>query len=446
MDGVLYAAVAKNQANGFGDFWYPMFAETWNKHGVNTFYEHPPLGFGIQAFFYKIFGNGIGVERFYSFLTAIGTAWLIHLNWKVIVGKDSPLVSFSWLAILFWIIIPVCFWSFQNNMLENTMGIFILASSYFCFKFYFEKDNYLYLILGSGFIFLATFCKGVPGLFPLAIPFLYWISHRKITFVNIIHHTVLLTLSVVAIYLLCMIYEPARESLTFYFENRLMGRIDSDPTVNSRFYILWRLVQELLPPVILSTLIFLFVKIRNAETAPKNKNTNNVILLLLVGFSGTLPLMLTMVQKGFYMVHALPFFGLGLGLIIAPYFSVFYNKINTNSISYKIFNYFSIALLVGGIIFSTFQMGKTKRDHEMLHDVYLLKNILPKKAFVSVDKSIARDWNLKVYLMRNSEISVNNKLEEAYFLIEKKKENFQLDGYRKLEKGMAKYNLWEKIE
>ena len=269
MDGVLYAAVAKNQANGFGDFWFPMFAETWNKHGVNTFHEHPPLVFGIQAVFFKVLGNGIWVERFYSFLTAIGTTWLVHLNWKVIVGKDSKLVPFSWLAILLWIIIPVVFWSFQNNMHENTMGLFILASTYFCFKFYFEKPNYQYLIWSSVFIFLATFCKGVPGLFPIAIPFLYWISHRKITFVNVILHTSLLAFGVILIYLLFMVHEPARESLSFYFENRLMGRIDSDPTVSSRFYILNRLIQELLPPIILSTLVLLFF---NLKTIPLSVN------------------------------------------------------------------------------------------------------------------------------------------------------------------------------
>lgn len=444
MDGVLYAAVAKNQANGFGSFWFPMFADTWNKHGVHTFHEHPPLALGIQALFFKIFGNGIWVERFYTFLMAIGTAWLIHLNWKIIVRKSPQLISFSWLPILLWIIIPVAFWSFQNNMLENTMGLFVLGSTYFCFKFYFEKQNYQFLVWSSIFIFLATFCKGVPALFPIAIPFLYWISHRKIKFVNVIQHTVLLTSVLFFIYVLLLFYEPARESLIFYFENRLMGRIDSDPTVKSRFYILGRLIQELLPPLILAVLIFLFAKIKSKYFEPNREHQKNAILLLLIGFSGTLPLMLTMVQKGFYMVHALPYFGLGLALIIAPLLTGFLNKTNTKSNSLKFFHYFSIALLSGGILFSIFQIKKTKRDNDMLHDVYLLKSVLPKNTFVSVDKSIALDWNLKVYLMRNSEISVNNKLEEDYFLIEKKKENFTLNGFQKKEVGLLRYDLFIK--
>ena len=130
MDGVLYTAVAKNQAEGFGSFWYPIFADTWNKHGVHTFHEHPPLVFGIQSLFFKIFGTSIYVERFYSLLSAIITAWLIHINWKALFQNQKHLIKFSWLPILFWIIIPICFWSFQNNMQENTMGIFTLCLLY----------------------------------------------------------------------------------------------------------------------------------------------------------------------------------------------------------------------------------------------------------------------------------------------------------------------------
>ncbi|MGK0366790.1 MAG: 4-amino-4-deoxy-L-arabinose transferase-like glycosyltransferase, partial [Saprospiraceae bacterium] len=91
MDGVLYAAVAKNQAEGFGSFWQPIFTDTWNKHGVHTFHEHPPLVFGIQSLFFKILGTSIYVERFYSFLTAFFTAWLIHLNWKIIFQNQKNL-------------------------------------------------------------------------------------------------------------------------------------------------------------------------------------------------------------------------------------------------------------------------------------------------------------------------------------------------------------------
>lgn len=441
MDGVLYATVAKNQAEGFGSFWYPIFADTWNKHGVPTFHEHPPLVFGIQSLFFKIFGTSIYVERFYSFLTAFLTAWLIHLNWKILFQNQKELSNFSWLPILFWIIIPVCFWSFQNNMHENTMGVFTLASTYFLLKFYFQKPKNRYLIIGGIFIFLASFCKGVPGIFPLAFPFLIWISHRNISFVNVIHHTLLLCLIAFGIYALLMVHEPARESLIFYFENRLLDRIDSDPTVGNRFYIVGRLFQELLPPLILGVLIVFFSKLKTNTITFNNLDLKNGLLFFLLGFAGTLPLLLTLVQKGFYMVHALPYFGIGIALIIVPNLTIFFKKQSTEIINNKTFTILSSMLLIGAILFSSLQFGKSKRDENMLHDVYLLKNILPAKAHITLEKSIHQDWGLKVYLMRNSKISTSNTKTYPYFLVEKKKKNFTLEGFQKMETELKRYDL-----
>ncbi|MFK8006886.1 MAG: ArnT family glycosyltransferase [Saprospiraceae bacterium] len=441
MDGVLYAAVAKNQAEGFGNFWQPIFANTWNKHNVHTFHEHPPLVFGIQSLFFKIFGASIYVERFYSFLTAIFTVFLIHLNWKIIFQDQKELIKFSWLPILLWIIIPVCFWSFQNNMHENTMGIFTLISTYFLLKFYFQKQQSTLLILAGSFIFLASFSKGVPGFFPLAFPFLIWISHRKNKFVNIIHHTSLLGFSTFLCYAILMLYEPAKENLSFYFENRLMGRIDSDPTVGNRFYILGRLFQELLPPLILGGLILLFSKLKSNVITFKNTSLKNALLFFLLGFAGTLPLLLTMVQKGFYMVHALPYFGIGIAIIITPSLTPFFKNQPTKNKYNNTFTIISSLLLVGAILFSSLQFGKTKRDEDMLHDVYLLKNILPEKAHITLEKSIHQDWGLKVYLMRNGNFSTSNTINYPYFLVEKKKKNFMLEGYKKMKVGLKRYEL-----
>jgi 4-amino-4-deoxy-L-arabinose transferase-like glycosyltransferase len=441
MDGVLYAAVAKNQAEGFGSFWQPIFADTWNKHGVHTFHEHPPLVFGIQSLFFKILGTSIYVERFYSFLTAFFTAWLIHLNWKIIFQNQKNLIKFSWLPILFWIIIPVCFWSFQNNMHENTMGIFTLLSTYFLLKFYFQKQQNIFIILAGGFIFLASFAKGVPGFFPLAFPFLIWTSHRKSSFVNVIHHTSLLGFSTFLFYAILVLHEPAKESLSFYFENRLMGRIDSDPTVGNRFYIVERLFQELLPPLILGGLILLFSKLKSKAITFKTIDSKSGLLFLLLGFAGTLPLLLTMVQKGFYMVHALPYFGIAIAVFIAPNLEVFFQNYSERKKYNNTFTITTSILLIGVIIFASLQIGETKRDEDMLHDVYLLKNILPENAHVTIEKSIQQDWGLKVYLMRNSEISTSNTISYPYFLVEKKKKNFTLEGYKKIKTELKRYDI-----
>ena len=53
IDGVTYASISKNLANGLGDFWHLHYTQTL----YNQFFEHPPLAFGMQASFFKLFGE-----------------------------------------------------------------------------------------------------------------------------------------------------------------------------------------------------------------------------------------------------------------------------------------------------------------------------------------------------------------------------------------------------
>jgi len=125
MDGLYYAAISKNLANGLGDFWY--LHHTDFSHPI--FREHPPLAMGLQSIFFSIFGDSIYIERFYSLLTFIVTGFFIHLIWKEVIGKKYSL--YSWLVLFFWAIIPLNSWACSNNILENTMNIFVASSVFF---------------------------------------------------------------------------------------------------------------------------------------------------------------------------------------------------------------------------------------------------------------------------------------------------------------------------
>lgn len=82
MDGVLYAIVSNNLANSQGTLWH------LNMQPVDpVFYAHPPLGFLMQSVLYKFFGNSILIERVYSILTFIITAFIIVKIWNSIVLK-----------------------------------------------------------------------------------------------------------------------------------------------------------------------------------------------------------------------------------------------------------------------------------------------------------------------------------------------------------------------
>ena len=176
MDAMLYTSVSHNLSLGIGTFWFPQFS-VHNLAGLSSFHEQPPLIFGFQAIFFKILGDSLYVERFYTFLTLCITAFIIQLLWKEIYKNDQKLKRLGWLPIILWITIPVCFWSYSNNMHENSMGIFTLSAVLFIFKSFDTDKAHLKLYLRAGFfIFLATLSKGLPGFFPCTalVKYLPW--------------------------------------------------------------------------------------------------------------------------------------------------------------------------------------------------------------------------------------------------------------------------------
>ena len=167
MDGMLYSAVAHNLANGYGSFWFPRFSEM-NVAGLETFHEHPPLIFGLQAIWFEFFGSAFWVERTYSLLMAIITAGLIVLTWRSWM-QDRSEKSLVWLPLLLWIIMPTVHWCYHNNMMETTMAVFTTAAVLFSVKAR-ERMFWPGHLLAGLMVFFAVMAKGIPGLFPIAAP------------------------------------------------------------------------------------------------------------------------------------------------------------------------------------------------------------------------------------------------------------------------------------
>jgi len=448
MDGMLYTSVAHNLANGIGTFWEPFFSTSWEMSGVNTFHEHPPLVFGIQSIFFKIFGSSIYVERGYVLLTAIATAYMIHRIWKLIYVENLQLQKMSWLPILFWITIPVCFWSYQNNMQENTMGLFCSIAIYFGIQFCrADAMNWSQLLICGNFIFLSAFSKGVPGLFPLACVGIYWMTHFNFSIIKMIVSTLLLVL--IPVIIIAIIYysnESAASSLSFYFNSRLMGRVEAAPTVDSRFYIVGRLISELLGIIIITSLLGLFQQLKK----PIIEHTiqwKDAFCFLLIGISAAIPLALTMVQKGFYMVPAFPYLAIGFSILIAPLIVDFISKINTKKVAFKSLNFISIVLLISVFIFTSTQFGKRKRDNDLLSDVYEIGKIIPTHSTIGTSQNIWNNWSLHTYLVRHYFISLEKQTSNHTFLLLKKANRpKEFSNYKKLKASLNQFDLFQKIE
>ncbi len=84
-DGLLYASISRNLAEGFGDYWSPRFSDTF----LATFAEHPPLQLWLGAFAFRLFGDDIHVEKAYSLATFIATSAAMLLIWRRATSRCS---------------------------------------------------------------------------------------------------------------------------------------------------------------------------------------------------------------------------------------------------------------------------------------------------------------------------------------------------------------------
>ena len=100
MDGLYYAAIARNLSEGVGSFW----ALHLTNCSFPVFNEHPPLAIWLQSLMFYCIGDNLFIERIYSLSTFIVTGFIIHLIWKEI--TNIKLQHLSWVPLFLWIIIP----------------------------------------------------------------------------------------------------------------------------------------------------------------------------------------------------------------------------------------------------------------------------------------------------------------------------------------------------
>ncbi|MFK8104083.1 MAG: hypothetical protein AB8G15_16235, partial [Saprospiraceae bacterium] len=328
-----------------------------------------------------------------------------------------------------------------NNMQENTMGIFTLAAVYFAIQSLHQNRGIPAVILAGVFIFLASFSKGIPGFFPLATLGIYGLVFREVSFRKIIGYSLILIAVPVVIYAALLLHDSARESLDLYLNARVLKRIGSAPTVDSRFYILGKLFMELLPAMLLTGLLWLLFYFKKM---PKigNPNYKMALVYALIGLSAAAPMMLTLVQKGFYIVPCFPFFGISFALLIAPYLAHWTAQLQIQSVGFKWSKRGAWILLLASMIFAATQVGKASRDEAMLHDVYLMGEVIPAHSAISVSKSLATDWSVHMYFMRHFYISLDKNVGRDFFLQEKTSQKIAPSGFKLVNLASQKYDLF----
>lgn len=437
MDGLMYGTIAHNLANGIGTFWNPSFSTSF----MTSFHEHPPLVFGLHSLLFRLMGDGFYIERIYSLLCALVTAWLIVKLWR----KAAPLElrELYALPVLFWIIVPKCFWSFQNNMLENTMGAFALASVLMIWNSLDASGlrRHLYMLLAGVMMLLGFLSKGFPALFPLALYVCYGIVFRqKFPLGRMMGHSMLLLVyTLLPAVLLFGLVPAARDNISGYLVQQVVGSLAGEKVVVERWYILTVLAQELLG-MMLITAVLRWVVGRRWRTRPEKKPTDRTARFwLLVAASASLPIMVSPKQLSFYMVPSVPFFAMAFAFLAAPVVKVLLDGMSARAT--KIWTGFSLALLATSLTLCIIQAGTFARSESMIRDVDAIAEVVKPRATVILAKSLHEEWSLMSYFQRRHYISLNMSGESLPYMLTRSGE-MAPDGYERVWLS-DQFELWE---
>ena len=440
MDATQYTAVGKNLAEGLGSFWKPYFTNNFYYETTDfLFNEQPPLGFGIYAVFFKVFGDSLYVERFYILIIYLINILLIAKIWALLLPSK---IKYALISIFIYTIFPIIFWTYQHNMLENSMTTFILAATFFGIKaIHNSAHGALFSALTGLMLFLAFMVKGVPSLFPLSLFFLYWLSNKNgLSNLRMLTYTAITFISLGICFGTLFLFEESRVSMVFYLKERLLSRIENAPTVDNRFYILYDFLQNLIIPAILTVFALWRTRVQKLKT----HNLRTALFLFSLGLSGILPIMLTKVQRGFYISPAYPFIALALAIIMLPALESMRGRVSEKREA--LFKGIGIVLFVGVIAVTITLAGKPKRDKALLEDVYKIGETIGAGHILTCSIPFKmEDWASISYFMRYYQIEFDAQIidypanrERRYALFRKEEEipkglvpmNIELNLYR----------------
>ncbi len=434
MDGLMYATVSRNLAEGEGSFWALKFSDVY----LNSFHEHPPLAYGLQSICYSVFGDSIYVDRLYSWVMCLLSAWVIILIWKKITIEKYH--SYAWFPLLLWVVMPLTTWGAVNNMLENTMLFFVLWCVYFIIKNVQERKVF-FLLAASFSLAAAFFSKGFTGLFPLSFPFFIFCFKKDYPLNRAFIDTLLLLLFCTLIFSAVLILqEDSWNSLLAYYETQVLNSLANVQTVETRFFILGKLFTESLIPLA----IIIILAIINRKQKKESNSNEWLFILLCLGLSGVLPIMLSLKQNGHYLLTTLPLFAMVLALLALPSLSALIDKIQWTEKKAKLFLYFSIVVLIVSLSLVFVQKGEYSRDEQLIADIKQLKEILPSKTICSTSISDFNNWGMQAYLYRYHHISldIQQPSTQKYFLTEGSKAC--PEGYSAVSSPLKRLRLFQK--
>lgn len=399
MDGLIYADIARNMSEGLGTFWKPHFTQTF----LPEFYEHPPLALGLQSLFFSVLGDTIYTERLYALTTYIIIGYTTVLIWESLTSEKKH----GWIPVFLWLTTAGVTWALTNNLLENTMSIFVNLSVLF-YLWSTKKNLIFWLFLSGTALSLGVLTKGFVCLYIWGVPFFFWAFRRNTSFTKTIISTISLILfTVLPIALLFLMSDSARNNMLSYLDIQVRRSIQNVQTVDTRFAIIGEFLESASIPLVIVAVFVIIAKALKLEKSLFTKNLRGFLMFTTITLSGVLPIMISLKQRDFYILTVYPLFSIGLAYYIYPIIKPVLANINYESRGFKVFKVLTIGMTLTSTILCFNTKNKLGRDKEMIQDSKAVINIVGENEVIGICPSIHSNWSLHGYFSRYGNVSLN---------------------------------------
>ncbi len=351
---------------------------------------------------FRIFGDSLLVERFYSLGAFLITGYLIILIWEEVTGEKKT----GWIPLFFWILFPLVSWAAASNLLDNTLGIFTTLAILLILKSSSCKKP-VYLVIAGLALSAGLLTKGPFALFPWVLPILLEFTQPFSLLKKAVKKSLILVFStLLPLVILIAISVEARDSLYAYWVEQMVGSFAGVTTVSSRLYILLKLILELLLPLSAAGLtVWIFRQRINQEKI--RKCLKPTLLLMLLGLCGVLPIMISMKQSSFYMLAALPAFALMIALPVWALLQDQLMRLNSRQPGARVFRYATILILAVSLVLPPVSAHHNRRDQKELAMIHDFSTVIPPGSTIRINPLLFTDWSLHSYFARHSRISLD---------------------------------------
>jgi hypothetical protein len=197
------------------------------------------------------------------------------------------------------------------------------------------------------------------------------------------------------------------------------------------------LLLELVIPLVLAFMVVVLHRRtqRNAEHALNNP----ALLFMLIALSASVPLIVSLKQRTFYLIPSIPFYVLSIGFFILRPLQALISRIPAGWLKWM--NRSAFVAMFAILMFSVFRFGVYLRDEQKLRDVYTLSEHLPEGTILSTNSALWSDWYLVAYLSRVGYLSLDDREGHEYYLIQKDAAANFPEGYELIDLPLNHYLL-----